>query len=530
MAEAKKAMGTGDFTRAIALYSKVLALPEGEHTAPALELLGLARERNGQRAHARAEYELYLTRFPDGPGAERVRQRLEALRTSRQPPRETLRRPSAEPRAVFDAYGSIAVTYQRAESFADLSGAVLLDSSPIVDLDATAIYRSGRWDARGRASGFYRYDLLRGGTGRGSRIRYLYLDLRDREWGLRGVLGRQAGRGGGVLGRFDGLSVEASLPGPFWLGAAFGFPADSAIENDIDTSRIFAGVRLGMEDWIESLNGEVYAIGQSVEGLTDRIAVGGLLRYATARGSLSSAVDFDVQHSALNLAMVSGSVRLTESTTLNALADYRSSPFLTTRSALIGRPETSIEALRDTLSTAEIEQLARDRTTRVATLMLGLAQRISTRWRLSGDFTTTSMSSTRPSGGVWGTPATGWEYYYSLQAMGSDLLLDGDDHRVGIRFFDSARYRSYTLLLSGRYPLSGKLRISPLLTADYRDHPELRDMLSLRPGLRLEYRHRWLTLDTDVRGEWLRAVGVGIPQSERDAFGYTLYVTLRLDF
>lgn len=32
-------------------------------------MLGLARERNGQLAHAKAEYEEYLREYPNGEGA-----------------------------------------------------------------------------------------------------------------------------------------------------------------------------------------------------------------------------------------------------------------------------------------------------------------------------------------------------------------------------------------------------------------------------------------------------------------------------
>ncbi len=41
--------------------------------------MGLVRERAGQLAQAKAEYEEYLRRYPDRPGAARVRGRLQAL-------------------------------------------------------------------------------------------------------------------------------------------------------------------------------------------------------------------------------------------------------------------------------------------------------------------------------------------------------------------------------------------------------------------------------------------------------------------
>ena len=50
MGEARRAMTAGEVDRAILLYTSVLSLPETTQTADAMELLGVARERNGQLA------------------------------------------------------------------------------------------------------------------------------------------------------------------------------------------------------------------------------------------------------------------------------------------------------------------------------------------------------------------------------------------------------------------------------------------------------------------------------------------------
>ena len=55
-------------------------------------MLGIARERNGQMAHAKAEYEEYLRRYPEGPAADRIRSRLKAIRQSTAPGRAFSRR------------------------------------------------------------------------------------------------------------------------------------------------------------------------------------------------------------------------------------------------------------------------------------------------------------------------------------------------------------------------------------------------------------------------------------------------------
>jgi len=74
MQEARAAMDAHDYPKAIAILTKLQRQPEFPDRARAQEMLGLARERSGQLAHAKAEYEEYLRQpQPDhqiehGPG------------------------------------------------------------------------------------------------------------------------------------------------------------------------------------------------------------------------------------------------------------------------------------------------------------------------------------------------------------------------------------------------------------------------------------------------------------------------------
>ena len=530
MRVARTALVAREYPRAIALYTKILSAAEGAHSREALEYLGLARQRNGQAAHARAEYETYLERYPEGAGAARVRQRLEVLRTARAAPRKKLQGRRRRSRSEFNLYGSISSTYQRAQSMADISGATLLDSSQIGDLDVTGTLRRGRFDGRVRFDGYYRYDFLASETGRGSRIRYLNLELRDRIHQLAATLGRQPGRGSGLLGRFDGLTLGWRFHDRWKLAGAMGFPQDSFVTNGVQTSRSFYGTSLAVDHVFDRIDGEIYAVGQVIEGEADRIALGAELRYIDTLGSLFATLDYDAYFASLNLAMLSGSLKVTPDTTLNWLVDHRNSPFLTTRNALIGQGVLSIGDLKKTFPIGDIEQLARDRTARTTTVMLGGTQRLTARWQLAGDFTATTYTSTPGSGGVASTAGTGWEYFYFLELLGSDLLLDGDLGRVGLRIFDGAFYKGYTLLLRARIPGPGGLRVSPILSVDYRHHSKARDRLALRPGVRVEYRWRSVVFDSDVRMDWLESVGGGLSSSSSDALGYTLYLGLRYDF
>jgi hypothetical protein len=219
-----------------------------------------------------------------------------------------------------------------------------------------------------------------------------------------------------------------------------------------------------------------------------------------------------------------------DGTSLNLLADYRRAPYLTTRNALIGQSHPSIEAMRDQYSTGEIEQLARDRTATAATITLGVAQRLGTSVRLTGDITATTLSATPASGGVAAMPSTDWAFFYLAQVIASDLLIEGDTGRAYLRIFDGFRYVGYTIGASGRIPVLPSFWLRPRIDVDYRDHEELAGRIAVRPGLRAEYRFNGFTLEGDVRLEWLRSVGGGVPQANIDVFGYLLDLTVRFDF
>ncbi len=87
MLEARQAMLDQDWDRAVKLLTSVLGSPDTADHMQAREFLGLARERKGQLAHAKAEYQRYLEDYPDSAGAARVQQRLVGLVTAGEYPR-----------------------------------------------------------------------------------------------------------------------------------------------------------------------------------------------------------------------------------------------------------------------------------------------------------------------------------------------------------------------------------------------------------------------------------------------------------
>jgi hypothetical protein len=77
--EGKKFLAAGDYGRATAFFTKAVTIGTGATKQEAQEMLGLARERAGQMAFARSEYETYLKQYPGGPSAARVKDRLDGI-------------------------------------------------------------------------------------------------------------------------------------------------------------------------------------------------------------------------------------------------------------------------------------------------------------------------------------------------------------------------------------------------------------------------------------------------------------------
>jgi hypothetical protein len=533
MAEARQAMVAKDYDRAIALYTLVLQAHSAEPSlfAPeALEYLGLARQNNGQLAHARAEYEAYLAGFPDGEGAERVQQRLMALDTARADPPEPMRAAERRSRTDIDYYGTLYTSYFRTESYADLSGAELVDSSQLLDADLGIRLRHGSFELGGRAAGYLRYDIEEGGSEVPSRVTRLFVEARDHGRHLGGILGRQRSKGAGVLGRFDGFWGDWTFVDGWTLEAVAGFPLLSSVNNRVNTDAQVYGLGLESDELIPGLSAELYGVGQFVDGVTDRASIGMELRYANDRVSAFSVVDYDVYFLELNLATLSGAWRISSATTLNAVLDYRYSPFVTSRNALRGQPVKDLDDLQDLFSNSEIADLARDRTPRVTTLVAGASHRFTDRLDLNGDFTATKLGSTVGSGGVPGYPASDWEFRYYAQLIAWDWLVQGGSERLGLRYFDGWRYDAVSMTMSGRYVAFNDLRFTPSLRFDYRMNEGTQDFIELDPGIRFEYRFYGFIFDTDFVFQWIQGVGSTGGAPRRDEFGYVLNVGLRYDF
>jgi hypothetical protein len=495
MEDARKAMASGEISRAVQIYTKVLQQPQHPRLPEAQEYLALAREKNGQTAHAKAEYQRYLELYPNTEGATRVNQRLSALLASdRRDSRVVGANNAGSARAAskksdwrLQTYFS--QFYRRDVNQQSDQDEVISQSALYSDVNFDARRRGDRFDFSSRISAGYRNDFLDEGTGSDDslRISYAYADLADASTGLRGRIGRQSRNSGGVLGRFDGLNLGYQLNERVLLNTVFGKPAYSSSDG-IDSSRSFYGLSANYGPIIENLELGAFYIAQDVEGIQDRQAVGAEFRYFGSNQSLWGMLDYDLAYGELASAFLQGSWRFKSRLSVHALIDRRGSPFMSASNALIGQPVRTFEELVQIYSEEELRQLGRDRTSLSTTYTLGLSYPLSPKLQINTDASQSTMDATPASGGVLATEESTYRYF-SSSLVASSIFKEGDVTIIGARFSDSDTSQVISLTFDSRYPIGRSWRINPRLRVDRRERLRDPDYEWLyTPGIRIQYR------------------------------------------
>ncbi|MCP5092433.1 MAG: hypothetical protein GY949_16080, partial [Gammaproteobacteria bacterium] len=495
MEDARKSMAAGDTSKAIQIYTKVLQLPGHSRHAEAQEYLALAREKKGQMAHAKAEYQRYLSLYPESEGATRVGQRLAALlagdrrvdqavgTTDPRGNRRASRKSDWRLQAYFSQY------YRRDANQINDEDEVTSQSALYSDVNIDARRRGDRFDFSSRISAGYRSDFLDEDVGPGNELRvsYAYADLSDAVTGLRGRIGRQSRNTGGVLGRFDGLNLGYEASERILLNAVIGKPAYSSSDG-VNSARSFYGASVNYGPILDELELGLYFIQQDIEGLDDRQAIGAEFRYFGEYQSFWGLIDYDTLFNELGSAFLQGSWRFANRLSLHGSLDRRHSPFLSTGNALIGQPVLEFAELLELLPVEEIKQLGIDRSPVSTSYSLGISYPLSPKLQINADVSQTDVDATPESGGVAAMPSTTYRYY-STNVVASSLLKEGDVTILGARYSDSDTSRVISFTLDSRYPIGRSWRINPRLRIDRRERFGFPDYEWLyTPGLRVQYR------------------------------------------
>ena len=498
MEDARRSMIAGDTARAIQIYTKVLQFPAHPRQPEAQEYLALAREKKGQMAHAKAEYQRYLSLYPDAEGATRVNQRLAALLANNRPatsPSGTGQdgqvRTQASRQSDWRIQTYFSQYYRRDVNQMTDQEDIISQSALYSDINFDARRRGARFDFSSRLSAGYRNDFLdtntRTNSGNSTRISYAYADLADAQTGLRGRIGRQSRNSGGVLGRFDGINLGYELNEKLLINAVAGKPAYST-SNSVDPSRSFYGASINYGPLLKNLDLGLFYIEQTIENIRDRQAVGGEFRYFGTNQNLWGMVDYDLHFGELASAFLQGSWRFDSRLSIHAMANKRGSPFLSTGNAIIGQPVSSFAELTNIFSADELTQLGKDRSAASTNYSMGVSYPITQKLQISADAGQSTIDDTPASGGVLATPGSTYTYY-SGSLLASSLLKEGDVTIFTARYSDSESSEVVSFTIDSRYPFGRTWRVNARLRVDQRQLASSPNTQWLyTPGIRIQYR------------------------------------------
>ncbi len=516
--DAEQAIRETNNDRAIALLTNALGKPENVNTPRALELLGLTRERKGQTAHAQAEYEEYLRRYPAGEASERVRERLAALGASSTGagPGQELRATSGEVKSAsaweWGVRGSFSQFYFRDQNKTRTIDASKPDIDPEIDnrvnlnqlLTSGDITISGGNDRRQmqmRAAGSYSRDFRPPSKSVGidpltglprvdpvtgdpilkrnhlKSLTALYLDYTDSTLDLSTRIGRQTRNSAGVLGRFDGMLLSWQPQPKLRLNVVGGFPVSTSRQTYVAKNRYFYGASVDVGAKRDAFQTTLYWFDQRARGgFIDRQSVGVEARILKKRFNAFGLVDYDVKYKKLNLALFSMNYNFPDTSSFSLTADYRRQPLLTTHNILQGLSYTNpalavirpdLPGLRPFFSDEQIYQGALDNTSITKSTTVSYSRPISKKLQANFDFTMSNTGGTRGIAATAGTnavdaqPRVGREYFYGAQLVGTGLFWESDIFIVSGRYSDTQKARAHSVDFNARVPITSNFRLSP---------------------------------------------------------------------
>jgi tetratricopeptide (TPR) repeat protein len=510
LADARAAMTARDYPKAVALLTQLQRQPEFPDRARAQELLGLARERAGQLAQAKAEYVEYLRRYPQGEAAERVAYRLHLLqaaeakaRTGIETPGESRGWETSGGIAQLGRYDNTRVSNPSTPipNTVPVPATTTQDSALFTDIDLLTRRRGDTLDWIGRLSAGYDKVFTTGETIDPTRVSLASIEALDKRLGLLARVGRQAQNTNGILGTFDGIFLSWQFEPSWAVNAAAGFPV-SLLTVAPQTNDVFETLALAYTPPNAHWDGSIYAATEKAYGLRDRQAVGLEGRYLAASASVVAVADYDTFYHSLNTASLLGTLQLPARWNVSFDAERRNSPVLTTGNALIGQPFTDLDQMQQVFTPEQIYQLARDRTPVTEIYSLTANRPLGQRFQLTAVVAATETGATPASGGVPAVPATGLLLNYQLQLYGTNLWGSNDFNVLTLTDANTEIGRVDSVGITSRFPVGGAWRLSPRLTVErLKESSDGSTEVSYLPALLLDYQRANKLLQFEAGGQ-----------------------------
>ncbi len=544
--QGRLAITEGDFNRAIVIFTKLTTIPEHPHSKESLEMLGVARQRNNQLAHAKAIYQQFIEKYPDGEDAVRVKQRLAELISSQMRPKTPLSQEGrkAPEQGAFrhDVFGSLSQYYYYGITSIETFQDDREDQSSLISyMTVNSRSRNERFDLRSFFYGTHTKDFLaedEEDKEKANRIEIstAYFDGKDSRIGLSGRIGRQSSNTPGVLGRFDGMQLGLDIVPKVRVNMATGFPVDLNRKDSIATETSFLGFNVEFDDWIKNLDVIPFIMAQQSEGLLDRLAIGEEIRYFSPKGSFFNLLDYDASYGSLNIFLLHGQLNFGTNSSVHFNLDYRNSPVLTTRNALISninpvtnQPYLDLESLQEDFTEDEIRAEAEERTGKSTIATFGVNYSFSEAIQLSNDFTWTNTAySDAQIADMLANSPDALVSEDSIQWNGrlttNGLLWPREISILSLGYTAAESYDNTSFSIQNRAPFGEGWSIDSRLRLDLRSQTSGEELTRIRPSAKLTYSwKRKLTFEIEAGIEFSRYGGTTNNQDTDRTFGSAGY-------
>ena len=488
MQRAKNDFKLKKYTSSVRYLNALIDAGDHKYSREALELLGLARQREGKKTRAVDTYEKYLKLYPDTDGSDRVRQRLAGLLTEADAPRDKIRMTTAEEKGGVTTNGSLAQFYQSNRTSTD-DGTITTLSLLTTFFDLTTEHETTSFDHRYHITADHGYDFVDSYDDSEFRFIEAYYEFDYRKTGSSARLGRQRLPISGILKRFDGLTIGYQINSDIRLNVVGGFPVDINNKTSINEHKNFYGFTFESGTFSDHWSMNLFYFDEKNDGLTNSNNIGTEVHYRSKTISLYGLLDYDLFFNEINILQLNSNIIFNHGRSAYMNAYVRKSPLLQTDNALIGRQENNIEELKKVLNVEQIYQLAKDRTANSETLSFGGTQKLGEKFQITADITFTHVEDTITSGGVAATPEIGTDYFFSAQFVGNNLLMKSDTGVLGVRYYETDLSNTLSFIVNARFPVTRNWRINPRLQFDTRDLIDGQSQEKIRALFRTDYRY-----------------------------------------
>ncbi len=347
------------------------------------------------------------------------------------------------------------------------------------------------------------------------------VEIGTRKDDFKARLGSQSARGGGVVGRYDGLMASQALGESARLNLASGFPLVPSNTAGFDPGRSFYALSLDLAPFEAGLSGRIFGVQQHMGAKQDHHAIGGELGFDHAHGFGLLTLDYDVDFRDLGAVSLLAGTKLGARTTVNALLDARRYTGPSAYATLQTQPVASVQQLLDRLSQGEIRAPTFASEAQTRTVALGASRQLTDRLQLAGDVTLKNVLPDSTPSRVAAPPVG--QIDYVVRATWKDLWLARSSTTAALRIAELADSRRYSGSVGGQYPILQSLRVGPDLSFEL---AEGKERWSYRPSMRFEYLQTRLRLEFQL-GLEIRDVGLRNPA---DRTGMFYKVGYRYDF